>query len=178
MADLHPLVHDLLDPIRLSEARALYDIAVGRIDAAEGTPEPIADDAAAGRPDEERDPYAPLPGESDGDRARRQVKAADAAISGLLRRELALIERSRTLLSEFNDLSPDRERTSLKGITLIPGKPGMDTIEEVHDTGRLAFGTEVFPTARGEALTTMLTVWNMAVDETLGRIDGDAEPLA
>jgi len=174
LADIHPFVLDLLEPVRTSAASALYAIAIARIEAAESGLPPTDD------PDEERDPFAPREGEDERDRARRHVKAADIAIRGLLERELAIFERSEDLLADFNTAQPRGALNMLYTIAVTPppsdsktgGEEGdvPDTISAAPDSG-----TNLLAPARREALSTMLTAWNDAVRATLERIEQEPE---
>lgn len=164
MAKLHPLAEALLEPIRASEANALYAIAVARIDAAEGEPAP-SDDA-----EESLDPFAPIPGESESDRARRQIKAADDALGGLLRRELAIAKRGQALIAQFNDRPVVRGAPALKTIAVVSQDPSAEK------SASFEIDSDLFSGARLEALNEMLTAWTGAVVEALDGIDPRAEP--
>lgn len=174
MADIHPFVLDLLEPVRTSAASVLYSIAIARIEAAE-TGLPPTDDL-----EEDADPFAPLEGEDERARARRHVKAADTAIRGLLERELAIFERSEDLLADFNTAQPRGALNMLYTIAVTPPPSGSKTGGEegdVADTVSAApeTGANLLAPARREALSSMLTAWNDAVRATLARIDQEPE---
>lgn len=88
MADIHPYVLELIEPLLRSRLSNMGELAIARINAAE-------QDAA--EPAEERDPLRPVEGETLRDRGFRQLKLADQMISGLLENELRLFDRNRAL---------------------------------------------------------------------------------
>ena len=164
MADIDPRVLTLLDALLKSEASALGAIAIARIEAAE-------DDASEEGDTESRDPFAPVGDEAPNDRARRQIALADIAIKSVLKRELALIERSAALAETLgNTLRPTAERTGGFRLVVVPAPKARGERLTASPTR-----IDLLSDDRRRALAQLLKAWIAAAEAARTAIDSEGE---
>ncbi|WP_447753331.1 hypothetical protein [Sphingopyxis fribergensis] len=164
MAAIDERVLTLIEELSRSQAQHLGDIAQARLDAAER--------GAGSGDDEERDPFARSPGESDAARARRQLECIAFTIRTLLKREVLLLDRSRELASEFaaSSRQPDARWEAFK-VIVVP------TDGDEENLSRTPEQIDLLSEARRDALSEMIAAWEEAVEAARREIDeaGDAE---
>ena len=128
-----------------------------RIQAADNTATRDEDDP------EDSDPFRARADESERDRARRQLKLADAVVTGVLEREIALFERTTSLLSEFQQRSAQgADGAAPESITLILGGEEPSRFESLLSLRRAG------------ALKRLLNAWDRGVRRARERIETDA----
>jgi hypothetical protein len=150
MAELDPRLLPVLDAVMRSPLAPLGTSAMERLDAA---------DADRFRFDDDRDPLAPSPEESDVVRANRQLKILDAVIGGRLRMELELLERSQSLAREIASRPGARSFESFATVLIMP-----DAADSKLQEGN--GGEDLLSGARRLRLERTLNAWNRAIGIT------------